>query len=90
MDVMRRRGTHKDLLAQMAEARPLRPSLISQKNVIDLVPFLKFRYRFEHLYHFELSLKETVENAKRVRAVFDTLSEELKAFIAYLEKEKND
>ncbi len=86
MDVMRGRGTHKDLLAQMAEVRPLRPSLISQKSVIDLVPFLKFRYRFEHLYDFELSFKETVENAKRVRAVFDKVSEELNAFIAYLEK----
>ncbi|MDE0425683.1 MAG: hypothetical protein OXN25_12535 [Candidatus Poribacteria bacterium] len=90
MDVMRGRGPHKDLLAQMAEARPLRPSLISQQSVINLVPFLKFRYRFEHLYHFELSFKETVENAKRVRAVFDSLSEELNAFIACLKKEKND
>lgn len=86
MDVMRGRGTHKDLLAQMAEARPLRPPLISQKSVINLVPFLKFRYRFEHVYHFELTLKETVENAKRVRAVFDNVSAELDAFIAYLKK----
>lgn len=86
MDVMRGRGTHKDLLTQMAEARPLRPPLISQKSVINLVPFLKFRYRFEHVYHFELSLKETVENAKRVRVVFDNVSSELKAFIAYLKK----
>ena len=84
MDVMRGRGTHKDLLVQMAEARPLRPPLISQKSVIDLVPFLKFRYRFEHVYHFELTLKETIENAKRVRAVFDNISSELKVFIAYL------
>ncbi|RKU36964.1 hypothetical protein C6496_11410 [Candidatus Poribacteria bacterium] len=90
MNVMRGRGTHKDLLAQMTEARPLRPSLISQQSVIDLVPFLKFRYRFEHLYHFELSLKETVENAKRVRVVFDQVSEELNAFSTYLENEKND
>ena len=88
MDVLKGRGTHKDLLAQMAEARPLRPPLISQRSVIDLVPFLRFRYRFEYLYHFELTLKETVENAKQVRAVFDSLSEELNVFIAYLEKEK--
>ena len=86
MSVMTGRGIYKDLLTQMAEARPLRPPVISQKSVIDLVPFLKFRYRFEHLYQFELTLKETVENAKRVRSVFDNVSEELDAFIAYLEK----
>ena len=86
MSVMTGRGAYKDLLVQMAEARPLRPPVISQNSVIDLVPFLKFRYRFEHLYHFELTLKETVENAKRVRSVFDNVSEELDAFIAYLEK----
>ena len=90
MNVMRGRGTHKDLLTQMAEARPLRPPLISRKSVIDLVPFLRFRYRFEHLYHFELTLKETVENAKRVRTVFDTVSEELNAFVAYLENEEHE
>ena len=86
MDVLKGRGTHKDLLEQMAESRPLRPPVISQKSVEDLVPLLKFRHRFEHLYLSELTLKETIENAKRTREVFDSVSEELGAFITYLEK----
>lgn len=81
---------HKNLLQQMAEARPSRPLVISEETFAALMLVLRFRHRIRNTYVFELEPEKTVENGKRVCDLFDTLSSELDIFVAYLKKENND
>ena len=81
---------HKDLLQQMAEARPSRPPVISEETFAALMLVLRFRHRIRNIYVFELVPERTVENGKQVCDLLDPLSAELDIFIAYLEKENND
>ena len=78
---------HKNLLQQMAEARPSRPPMISEETFAALIPVLRFRHRIRNIYVFELAPERTAENGKRVCDLLDPLSAELDIFIAYLEKE---
>ena len=77
---------HKDLLTQMAEPRGERPSVISQKTCRRLKRLLKFRHRVNNIYRYELIYEKAEKHAKRVRKLFDNLSEDLDAFIAFLNK----
>ena len=81
---------HKNLLQQMAEARPSRPPVISEETFAALMPVLRFRHRIRNIYVFELVPERTVENGKRVCDLLEPLSAELDIFIAYLEKKDND
>ncbi len=81
---------HKDLLQQMAVARPSRPPVISEETFAALMLVLRFRHRIRNIYVFELVPERTVENGKRVCDLLDPLSAELDIFIAYLEKKDND
>ena len=90
MDEPQGKEWHKDLLEQMGEFRPSRPPVISEETVAALTSVLRFRHRARHIYVFELEPEKTAENGKRVCDLFDPLSAELDAFIAYLENENND
>ena len=81
---------HKDLLQQMAEPRATRGPVLSQKTCVELQELLGFRHVFVYIYGAKLDYEQTLENAKRVNAVFPNISEELAVFIAWLKKEEND
>ena len=90
MDEPKGKEWHKELLKQMAESCPSRPAVISAKTAAALGIVLKFRHRLRNIYVFELHPEKTAENAKQVCEIFDSLSAELDAFIARLEKQEND
>ena len=81
---------HKDLLQQMAEARPSRPPVISEETFAALMLVLRFRHRIRNIYVFELVPERTTENGKLVCDLLDPLSAELDTFIAYVKKKDND
>ena len=84
MDEPQGKEWHKDLLEQMREFRSSRPPVISEETVTALTPVLKFCHRARNIYVFELEPEKTFENGTRVCDLFETLSTELDAFIAYL------
>lgn len=75
---------HSDLLAQMAERRPERPPIISQVTQRRLKRLLRFRHKVNNIYRYELIYERAEEHARRVRKLFDKVSEELEAFTAFL------
>lgn len=81
---------HKNLLQQMAEPRTTRAPVLSQKTCAELQDLLGFRHVFIYIYGAELDYEQMLENAARVNEVFPKVSEELIAFIAYLEKQESD
>ena len=81
---------HKELLIQMAEPQAERQPVISQETFELLQELLEFRHVFNNIYEEELLYEKTEKNAKQVDGLFNTLSKELDAFIAYLEKQEND
>ena len=81
---------HKELLVQMVEPRTERQPVISQETFELLQELLEFRHVFNNIYGEELVYEKTEENAKQISELFNSLSEELEAFIADLEKQDND
>ena len=90
MNVPTGEKSHKSLLQQMAEVRPMRSPVISEQTLVDLDRILKFRHRFRHIYAFELKQNKVKNNAKRISEVYDNLSIELDGFIAWLEKQTSN
>ena len=84
------REWHRSLLRQMAEARGERPPVLSQKTSEVLRELLGFRHVFLYIYAEELDYEQTLENATLASEVFDSVSEELRIFIAWLEKRDAD
>lgn len=82
---------HKELLTQMTEPQvERRPPVISQETFETLEELLEFRHVFNNIYGEELVYEQTERNAKQIGELFNALSEELDAFITYLEKKEND
>ena len=81
---------HKELLIQMSESQAERQPVISEAIFEVLEEFLEFRHVFNNIYGEELIYERTEKNAKQIGELFGTLSKELDAFIAYLEKQEND
>lgn len=77
---------HRELLTQMAEPQPERQPVISYKTFEILEELLAFRHVFNNIYGEELIYEQTEGNAKQVRELFNSLSEELDAFIAHIKK----
>ena len=75
---------HNELLVQMSEPRGERPPVISQKTCRRLKRLLKFRHRVNNIYRYELIYEKASKHAKRVGKLFDSVSEELDAFAAFL------
>lgn len=90
MNVPTGEKSHKSLLQQMAEVRPMRSPIISKQTLVDLDRILKFRHRFRNIYIFELELEGVVENAQRVCDIQENLSTELNGFLDWLEKLSSD
>ena len=81
---------HQSLPRQMSEARGERPPVLSQKTGEVLRELLGFRHVFVYIYAEELDYERTMENALLASEVFDSVSEELQRFIAWLEKQDSD
>ena len=81
---------YKELLTQMVEPQAERQPVISQETFELLKELLEFRHVFNHIYGEELVYERTERNANQVSKLFNNLSKELDAFIAYLEKHEND
>jgi hypothetical protein len=70
----------------MAEPRSERQPVISQETFERLQELLEFRHVFNNIYGEELVYGKTEKNAKQIDELFNNLSKELNAFIAYLEE----
>ena len=81
---------HKTLLKQMAEPGTARAPVLSEETYAELHELLGFRYVFMYIYAEKLDYEQTLENAKRVNAVFPKVSKELDAFIAWLKRQESD
>ena len=75
---------HNNLLKQVAERRPERPPVISQKTLPRLKELLDFRHKVNNIYGDELIYTKAEEHAKPIEELFAIVSEELDAFIAFL------
>ena len=75
---------HKELLAQMAEPRTDRPAVISESVYEFLQELLEFRHVFNNIYQEELIYEKTEQNARKIGDVFAAISEELDAFVDFL------
>lgn len=75
---------HTDLLTQMTEHRPERPPVISKGTQQRLRQFLRFRHKVNNIYGDELIYEEAEKHAKQVGQLFESVTEELDAFNAFL------
>ncbi len=81
---------HKNLLAQMVEQRPERPPVISENTSIQLEKLLEFRHKVTNIYGRELVYEKTIEHAKSIDGLFETVSQEFNAFTDSLAKREED
>ena len=77
---------HKILLQQMGERTSTRNAVLSQETCSELQTLLGFRHVFLYIYGDELDYQEMLINANRVNEVFPNISNELEAFIVYLQR----
>lgn len=75
---------HTDLLTQMVERRPERPPVISEGTQQRLREFLRFRHKVNNIYGDELIYEQAEKHAKRIGKLFESVTEELDAFNAFL------
>lgn len=75
---------YKELLAQMAEPKSERPAVISEGVYAFLQELLEFRHVFNNIYQEELIYEKTEQNARQIRNIFVTFSEQLDTFINLL------
>ena len=75
---------HTDLLTQMVERRPERPPVISEGTQQRLREFLRFRHKVNNIYGDELIYEKAQKHAKQIGKLFESVTEELDAFNAFL------
>jgi predicted nucleotidyltransferase len=71
---------HKNLLAQMAEQRPERSPVISERTFLQLADLLDFRHKFNNIYGEELVYEKTEPHAKSIDELFASVSQDLNTF----------
>ena len=81
---------HKNLLAQMTEQRPERPSVISEDIYPQLEKLLEFRHKVTNIYGRQLVYEKTEEHAKSIGELFAALSQAFNAFTDSLAKREED
>ena len=81
---------HKNLLAQMAEQRPERPSVISEDIYRRLERLLEFRHKVNNIYGRQIVYEKTEEHAKSIDELFASVSEDLSIFTDSLAKREED
>ena len=81
---------HKNLLAQMAEHRPERTSVISENTALQLEKLLEFRHKVTNIYGRELKYEKTIPHAKSIDNLFARVSQDLNTFTDSLAKREED
>ena len=81
---------HKNLLAQMAEQRPERPPVISEKTLLRLEDLLDFRHKVNKIYGEELIYEKTEPHAKSIDELFASVSQDLNTFTDSLARPEED
>ena len=81
---------HKNLLAQMAEQRPERTSVISENTALQLEKLLEFRHKVTNIYGRELKYEKTIPHAKSIEDLFARVSQDLNTFTDSLAKREED
>ena len=81
---------HKNLLAQMAEHRPERTSVISENTALQLEKLLEFRHKVTNIYGRELKYEKTIPHAKSIEDLFARVSQDLNTFTDSLAKREED
>lgn len=77
---------HRELLTQMALAMPgLRPAVLSSDTSTALTEYLEFRHVVRNVYTFNLRAGRVVELVGGVRAVYEQVTHDLLAFVAFLD-----
>ena len=77
---------HKELLSQMAAPQAERPAVISEGVYEFLQELLEFRHVFNNICQEEPIYEKTEQIARRIGDIFATVSEELEAFVDFLNK----
>ena len=90
MHVPRGSQWHKNLLAQMAEKRPERPPVISEKTRRELEELLRFRHKVTNIYGKELRYEMTIPHAKSIDTLLANVSQDLNTFTDALAKREED
>lgn len=75
---------HTELLTQMAEHRLDRPPIVSEVTHRRLRRLLKYRHKEKNIYGDELIYSDSEKHAKQVGPLFDNVSKDMDAFIAFL------
>ena len=75
---------HTDLLTQMAERCPERPSVISEGTQQKLGQLLRFRHKVNNLYGDDLIYEKAEAHAMSITELFTSVSEDLDTFISFL------
>ena len=81
---------HKNLLAQMAEQRPDRSPVISERTSLRLEDLLDFRHKFNNIYGEELVYEKTEPHAKSIDELFASVSQDLNTFTDSLVRREED
>jgi predicted nucleotidyltransferase len=81
---------HKNLLAQMAEQRPERSPVISERTFLQLADLLDFRHKFNNIYGEELVYEKTEPHAKSIDELFASTSQDLNTFTDSLARREED
>ena len=81
---------HKNLLAQMAEQRPERSPVISERTFLQLADLLDFRHKFNNIYGEELVYEKTEPHAKSIDELFASTSQDLNTFTDSLVRREED
>ena len=81
---------HKDLLAQMAEQRPERPPVISERTSLQLQELLDFRHKVTNIYGRELKYEKTIPHAKSIGELVERVSEDMNRFTDSLARREED
>ena len=73
---------HVTLLAQMAQATPSRPAVISEDLRKQLKDYLDFRHVFRHAYVFELKWSRMAPLVLEMESVLRELEKEIRRFLS--------
>ncbi|GBE00510.1 hypothetical protein BMS3Abin07_02561 [bacterium BMS3Abin07] len=79
---------HKSLLYKMTiPIKGVRPPVLSEELAAELDEYLSFRHVFRNIYGFELKGERIAYLSKKFDKVVPKFIEEIKSFLAFLEKE---
>ncbi|MBI1925359.1 hypothetical protein HYR99_14045 [Candidatus Poribacteria bacterium] len=78
---------HLELLMQMSrEISGVRPAVISEQTLTDLDEYRSFRHIVRHIYSTKFDQTKIEPLARRAAVFYEQISQELQAFVSFLER----